>query len=268
MPQIHCFKIETELPVPPAIWEATSPQIWIEAWRHSPRVPSFRTALRSLAGAGTVAPGLHEDCLWILVHALISVSYTLYFRDLGALSMVHDSKITEWKTHLSTAFNVWVSHVQALQLQNAAASKDGRDNPVHWVGTCFSHLGRPTVLNRLLMGLGQILLYTDTEQIRIFAGASSEFPRAPSIAHSSDVAGRTISPGEWASANMYCSTWAKSQDGAIACHSAVQRKRGTSHVAWGLRFAVLRSAYAWSEGSRYRTAPNVFPWGMVSHLLG
>ena len=37
-----------------------------------------------------------------------------------------------------------------------------------------------------------------------------------------DIAGRTISPGEWTAANTYVHAWAKSQDGAYACYTAIE----------------------------------------------
>ena len=39
-----------------------------------------------------------------------------------------------------------------------------------------------------------------------------------------DIAGRAISPGEWTAANTYVHAWAKSQDGAYACYTAIERK--------------------------------------------
>jgi len=37
-----------------------------------------------------------------------------------------------------------------------------------------------------------------------------------------DIAGRSISPGEWTAANTYVHAWAKSQDGAYACYTAIE----------------------------------------------
>ena len=39
-----------------------------------------------------------------------------------------------------------------------------------------------------------------------------------------DIAGRSISPGEWTAANTYVHAWAKSQDGAYACYTAIERE--------------------------------------------
>jgi len=108
----------------------------------------------------------------------------------------------------------------------------------------------------LMLMAGSILLLSDTEMIRIFAGAASmslvSSPRLSSLpallAHplapspqpfsalsliiseyakrgtrlTSDIAGRAISPGEWTAANTYVHAWAKSQDGAYACYTAME----------------------------------------------
>ena len=91
-----------------------------------------------MAGSGLVSNGLSNDCLWILLHALISVSWTLYFRDLGDLSMVNDGKILQWKSHLSAAFTAWVHHLEAKSLSLMPEDFD-------WIGPCFAHLGEKLV---------------------------------------------------------------------------------------------------------------------------
>lgn len=76
-------------------------------------------------------------------------------------------------------------------------------------------------------GIGSILLLSDTEEIRIFAGAASQ--SSPPVLvfkliRPLDIAGRSISPGEWTAANTYVHAWARSQDGAYACYTAIERE--------------------------------------------
>lgn len=75
-----------------------------------------------------------------------------------------------------------------------------------------------------------------------------------------DVAGRSVSSGEWAAANTYVNTWAKSQDGAFACAAAVQ---GMRRMWFGLMI-VLLNVYSWSHEARFQTAPSLIAWSIVS----
>jgi hypothetical protein len=243
--QIHCYFMEIPFPTSSSSWTAPDPYTWSTHLRSSLSIPtpSFRNALRELAGRSQIPSGLNDQSLWILIHGLINVSWTLLWRDLGELSMVHENKITGWKDSLRRAFGVWVRYVEGR------ASVSGvRDEPLFTVGIPFAQLGKlssiliATQVSSGMLISGSILLLSDTEMIRIFAGAASTSP--PLLPSSSlllscshsyspsfkdqgrllmiDIAGRTISPGEWTAANTYVHAWAKSQDGAYACYTAIE----------------------------------------------
>lgn len=207
----HCFSMQIPFPSTEAVWTAAQPFEWRTSLLAAGEAPTFRNALRDLAGRGVITPSLNIQSLWILLHGLISVSWTLLWRDLGDLSMVHESKITQWKESLRRAFGIWRQHMREIG--------EGGDSHIYWAGIPFAYLG-------------EILLLSDTEQIRIFAGASN-------------VAGRPISPGEWAAANSYVREWARSQDGAFAC---------------GAAFELLGEVFKWSGESRFQTAPTLVAW--------
>ncbi|WRT70414.1 uncharacterized protein IL334_007412 [Kwoniella shivajii] len=225
---IHCYSISIELPAPDEVWDAKDPLKWNRSLLNSSRPPSFRHALRELAGRGSIAPNLTNFSLWILLHGLHCVQWTLLWRDLGDLSMVHVSKITSWKDCLRGSFEAWRNHVEdTIRPQMLTL-----EHPMFSAAIPFSHLGT-------------VLLLSDTEQVRIFAGTKK-------------ITGRPISPGEWAAANVYVNSWAKSQDAAYCCHSALQllahvfrwssetRFQITSMVPWCVYVATL---VVWSYGS-------------------
>jgi hypothetical protein len=89
--------------------------------------------------------------------------------------MVHENKITGWKDSLRRAFRTWVGHVEG----RAAVCEEA----LYTVGIPFAQLGTLLCLDNLAYGpvgfktdraVGSILLLSDTEEIRIFAGASSQ----------------------------------------------------------------------------------------------
>lgn len=125
-----------EIPFPGSknVWDAPEPRQWQLAMSNAASLPTFRDALRDLAGRGLIRDDASLDMRWILLHGLISVSWTLLWRDLGDLSMVGDSKITQWKESLKKGFTVWTQREeQALSL--------GTDVAVHQAGMAFGHLG-------------------------------------------------------------------------------------------------------------------------------
>ena len=75
--------------------------------------PSFRQALLELASRGKILKGLSQQSLNILPHAIISVGWALIWRDLSALLMVPESKVTQSRSSLMTSLQTWVDHVGA-----------------------------------------------------------------------------------------------------------------------------------------------------------
>jgi len=165
--------MEIPFPTSSASWIAKDPYEWSTHLRSSLSIPtpSFRSALRELAGRGNIPHDLNDQSLWILIHGLINVSWTLLWRDLGELSMVHENKITGWKDSLRRAFGVWVRYVEARY------SAGGMEEALYTVGIPFAQLGAYSrcSLVRVVLMKGSILLLSDTEMIRIFAGAASAF---------------------------------------------------------------------------------------------
>jgi len=129
--------MEIPFPTSSASWTAKDPYEWSTHLRSSLSIPtpSFRSALRELAGRGNIPPNLNDQSLWILIHGLINVSWTLLWRDLGELSMVHENKITGWKDSLRRAFGVWVRYVEARY------SAGGMEEALYTVGIPFAQLG-------------------------------------------------------------------------------------------------------------------------------
>lgn len=86
--------------------------------------------------------------------------------------MVHENKITGWKDSLRRAFGVWVRYVEARY------SAGGMEEALYTVGIPFAQLGAysPFFLTSKTLMIGSILLLSDTEMIRIFAGAASTLP--------------------------------------------------------------------------------------------
>ena len=85
--------------------------------------------------------------------------------------MVHENKITGWKDSLRRAFGVWVRYVEARY------SAGGMEEALYTVGIPFAQLGAysPFFFTSKTLMIGSILLLSDTEMIRIFAGAASAF---------------------------------------------------------------------------------------------
>ena len=143
-----------EIPFPAAdsVWAAEDPITWYDRLASTPQSATFRNALRELTSRGQIPDKIDSQPLWILLHGLLSVSWTLLWRDLGDLSMVSESKISQWKQNLARSFEVWE--------QRLSNTPSRQNDTLLQSGLPFSRLGH-------------VLLLTDTEKIRIFAGASS-----------------------------------------------------------------------------------------------
>jgi hypothetical protein len=89
-------------------------------------------------------------------------SWTLLWRDLADLSMVHESKITGWKDSLRGAFTHWRHTSASNMLSRTGEGSDPLEISSYWAGLP-------------LCNLGVILLLADTEMIRIFAGSTREW---------------------------------------------------------------------------------------------
>ncbi len=134
--------MQIDFPSDDAPWIALDPSSWHFSLLQSRHPPSFRNALRELAGRGVVPENLSEVSLWILLHGLISVSWTLLWRDLGDLSMIHESSISHWKTSLKRAFAAWRMYIA----RNHASSGHPLDRHIYWAGIPFAHLGASLAL--------------------------------------------------------------------------------------------------------------------------
>ncbi|KII88342.1 hypothetical protein PLICRDRAFT_175941 [Plicaturopsis crispa FD-325 SS-3] len=187
---VHCFSMKIELPCSDGLWQSSSVSEWRQRLGHCPVLPSFLSALRSLATHGTISRELPNFSATILLNGLVSVSWALLWRDLADLSMVQDARIIGWKDSIFRALTVWQHFVQ----ERPRSSDSDRS---------FYQAGLPFCF------LGKILLLTETEHIRILAGA----PR---------VAGRLILPEERAMARRQVTQWARSTDGQAAVWSALE----------------------------------------------
>ncbi len=130
---VHFFSVQIDWPCQEDVWDAPEPFAWSAAQRRTAQPVSFRGALHELAARGTVAPGLAATHLWIMLHGLVSVSWTLLWRDLGDLNMVRETKILRWKSLLCGAFEALREHI------GVPAGED--DMPISWSGVPLAHLG-------------------------------------------------------------------------------------------------------------------------------
>ncbi|BEJ09842.1 hypothetical protein CcaverHIS641_0607570 [Cutaneotrichosporon cavernicola] len=211
---VHFFSVQIDWPCQEDVWDALDPFAWSTAQRVTVQPASFRATLHEIAARGTVPPNLSETHLWITLHGLVSVCWTLLWRDLGDLNMVRETKILRWKSLLCRAFESLRQHVSL-----PARSGEEIDRPIFWSGVPLAHLGC-------------ILLLTDTEAVRIYAGAGN-------------IAGRPVLSGEWVNANTYVSQWARSEDGTYSCATAIE---------------LLTQLFKWSHEVRFQTAPSLVPW--------
>ncbi|KAL7422065.1 hypothetical protein Q5752_003840 [Cryptotrichosporon argae] len=143
---VHSFSVHIEYPADEYIWDAADPVAWSRAVAAAPNSPTFRNSLRQIVSRGTIPPNTNEAAMWILLHGLLSVSWTLLWRDLGDLSFVVQSKIPHWKDSLRRAFESWRDEVTRLFARQTLAGKDGVDSHIYWAGIPFAHLdiaGRP-----------------------------------------------------------------------------------------------------------------------------
>lgn len=191
---------------------------------------SFRTSLRHVISLGFIPPNLDDSHLWLVLHGLLSTSCSLLWRDMGDLSMMQDTHLTQWKSAMRAAFDTWRNYILALNSRSNLSSGTviqaipngvnvgvGSDPAITGVpqstpiGPHLIHHSAPIPMVRRIgipfSLMGCLVLLTDTEQVRIYAGAMS-------------ISGRPIAPGEWTAASAYVNTWARSQDGAYACHYA------------------------------------------------
>lgn len=194
------MSLQTEQPLGIGPWLAKDPYEWNHQLRTYPLPLSFRTSLRHIISLGFIPPNLDDSHLWLVLHGMLSASCSLLWRDLGDLSMMQDAQLTQWKAAMRGAFDTWRNYVLALHTSNVPGPDGISTNH-----STLRRIGIPFCL------MGCIVLLTDTEQIRIFAGATS-------------ASGRPVAPGEWTAASAYVETWARSQDGAYACHYAALRR--------------------------------------------
>ncbi|ORY77984.1 fungal-specific transcription factor domain-domain-containing protein [Leucosporidium creatinivorum] len=191
---VHSFAMKIPFPCSDQLWRASTYEQWALRLQYEKPQPSFRDALRDLATNGAIDPATPSFSAWILVHGLVSISWTLLWRDLADLSMVQESRIATWKDSLRGGFSSWLRW--ASQQRAARLPPTETDSAVYWAGVPFCLLGG-------------ILLLSETELLRMLAGA----PR---------VAGRLISPSERMLAQKKLLVWVTTPDGQIATWTALQ----------------------------------------------
>ncbi|KLT44556.1 hypothetical protein CC85DRAFT_8788 [Cutaneotrichosporon oleaginosum] len=196
---VNCLSVQLDWPACDAVWNACEPYEWNRHQRAAPRLPPFRNALKDVITRSAMPP-LSEFSLWILLHGLLSISSTVLSRDLGDLSMFPEARVAHWKDRLRASFSA-VSHRLSSHLdRRRAAHEPPLDLHVYWTGMPLAQLGK-------------ILVATDTEALRVFAGERA-------------LAGCHVVPAEWATASSYTHSWARSMDGAHAFHAAARLLEG------------------------------------------
>ena len=139
--QTHCFSLQISLPCAEMAWTSANPFDWAQSMRERRPLPPIRSSLRDLAGRGVINAVLDDQALFILLHALMSISWALLFRDLSDFSMVHESKILQWKDNLRKAFETWRERASALFEERRQVARSPVDMPIYWVGIPFAYMG-------------------------------------------------------------------------------------------------------------------------------
>ncbi|GMK53815.1 hypothetical protein CspeluHIS016_0104010 [Cutaneotrichosporon spelunceum] len=214
---VHCSNLKLDWPAGDAVWNAREPYEWNRYQREAPRLPPFHTSLKCAIARGALPP-VSEFSLWILLHGLLSLSSTVLWRDLGELSMVPEACLNRWKGSLRCAFGAVGNRLSDLLAHRRAAHDVPLDLHVYWTGIPLAQLGK-------------ILVLSDTEALRIFAGERA-------------VTGRPVAPAEWAAASTYARTWAHSKDGARAFQAAVR---------------LLDSVFSWAHERRSPRVASITP---------
>ncbi|KAM0746959.1 hypothetical protein T439DRAFT_383596 [Meredithblackwellia eburnea MCA 4105] len=214
---VHSFAMKIPFPCSEMLWAAQDYRHWSLRLGYEKEQPSFRNALRNLSTNGIIDPDISAFNAWILLHGCISVSWTLLWRDLADLSMVNESRIGGWKNSLRAGFSAWHQFISTTKESRLTPSRS--DNALYWTGVPFCLLGG-------------ILLLTETELVRMIAGA----PR---------VAGRLISPGERILAQRKLEVWSGTPDGQIAVWTSLE---------------LLHQLFKWSAEARFMTTPSTTPW--------
>ncbi|CAK9782713.1 unnamed protein product [Cutaneotrichosporon oleaginosum] len=135
---VHFFSVQIDWPCQDDVWAAPDPFAWSDAQRSTVQPVCFRAALHEIAARGTVAPNLSKTHLWIMLHGLVSVSWTLLWRDLGDLNMVRETKILHWKSLLCRAFESLREHIRL-----PARQMEDDDMSISSSGVPLAHLGKP-----------------------------------------------------------------------------------------------------------------------------
>ena len=120
---IQCYDMKLDLPCPDVLWRSSTAHSWALTSNEIEGTPSsFRVALRELASQNTIRADTSDFGSMILVHGLLSVSWTLMFRDMGDLSskrldcvgvalsmcsVVSEGRISGWKDSMTRAFAAW-----------------------------------------------------------------------------------------------------------------------------------------------------------------
>lgn len=74
---IHVHNMKIRFPCPENVWQKDNIMSWNMAKAEMPRLPSLLEASRSLISKCEIPPGTSNFNAWILLHALISISWAL-----------------------------------------------------------------------------------------------------------------------------------------------------------------------------------------------
>ena len=74
---IHVHSMKIRFPCPDDVWQKDNVMSWAMAKAQMPQLPSLLEASRSLISKCEILPGTSNFVAWILLHALISISWAL-----------------------------------------------------------------------------------------------------------------------------------------------------------------------------------------------
>ncbi|KXT01898.1 hypothetical protein AC578_2175 [Pseudocercospora eumusae] len=107
---MSAFELRSTLPCDQAVWEADTPQAWMEAWKsqqHSP--PHLLAVLKTyLTTHVTKRANLNAISRIILLHGLMSVSWDMTRRDQTSLGLLGNGlSAGSWRDRMAKAYESW-----------------------------------------------------------------------------------------------------------------------------------------------------------------
>ena len=103
---IHVHNMKIRFPCPENVWQKDNIMSWNMAKAEMPRLPSLLEASRSLISKCEIPPGTSNFNAWILLHALISISWALVSIHKSVIALI---KLTLLTSSCGETWHIFVS---------------------------------------------------------------------------------------------------------------------------------------------------------------